>query len=218
MKRLALLPLAIILAHCGGGKEEDLTTIRFPLCDLHLIHEIRFGYNAWASWSPDGGTIAFFDPWDLSFIAPHGGEPAKAADNRSLNPHPNWCPAPGGNKLVYIDDRGPDDYNYTIYTFDLNVGEPKAIKSFEKRIQHTSWSRDGERIVFIQTAGVIQGSGISTIPAGGGYVTEIPNSQGWNNTTVVAALASPARDVVFYIEQGFDGIFRFGIVPICRRL
>ncbi|MFC2075591.1 hypothetical protein ACFLT7_00780 [candidate division KSB1 bacterium] len=212
MKRPALLPLVMILAYsCCGEKD---TTIRFPLCDLFLMYKLEHGSDAWAEWSPDGDKIAFYDPWDLSFISPHGGKPTVITDLLARSPHPNWRPTVGSDKLVFVKASGPDDYNHTICTIDLNVGEPKAIRSFVEEIGFTSWSHDGEKIVFMQTGGNEQGRGIFTIPAGGGYVTEIPNSQGWNNTRVKSAQASQARNAVIYMDQQTDGIFRLNSIDI----
>jgi Tol biopolymer transport system component len=182
------LSLALVLLACGGEDESDV--LKFTYADVHEIHLKDDAIDP--TWSPDGATIVFAWENDLWSVTPEGEEETHVTTMSGQEIYPNFSPAAGSNKLVFVNNKGPEEF--TINTLTLG-GEPEVVETFTERVTSTSFSSDGNTIVFLQYGK----KGIYTIPAAGGEAILIPNNEAWE--TVGVAQAGPSRDIIVYSAQ-----------------
>jgi len=183
----ALLALTLLFS-CG--KKEDSDILHFDNSDVYPLYNQSGATDP--SWSPDDSQVTFIYQNDLWSIPPEGGEPTQLTSMGGRELYPNWSYNPSDPELVFVNTTGPNDY--TIYRLKPG-GEPQVVQEFTGQVTSTSWSRDGTKIIFLQTGK----KGIYTIPPEGGEITQIPNDDGWE--AVEIAQGSPSRDMVVYVDQ-----------------
>ncbi len=109
-------------------------------------------------WSPSGARIAFwFMPpsvgrSDIATIARDGGEPLVITKDASTNWNPVW--SPDGKYLYFASDRS-GNMNFWRVAIDEQTGkilsEPEAVVTPSKFSGHLNFSRDGKRMIYVQT-------------------------------------------------------------------
>ncbi|HEV7745591.1 MAG TPA: protein kinase [Pyrinomonadaceae bacterium] len=110
------------------------------------------------AWSPHGSRIAFwFMPpsvgrSDIATIPRGGGEPVVITKDASTNWNPVW--SSDGKFLYFASDRS-GNMNFWRVALDEETGkvlsEPEAIVTPSKFSRHLSFSRDGKRMIYVQT-------------------------------------------------------------------
>ena len=110
------------------------------------------------AWSPGGKRIAFwFLPpkvgrRDIATIARDGGEPVVITKGAATNWNPVW--SPDGRYLYFASDRA-GNMNFWRVQIDEETGqalsEPEAIITPAKFSRHLAFSRDGKRMIYVQT-------------------------------------------------------------------
>src|SRR5688572_5049482 len=110
------------------------------------------------SWSPNGHRIAFwFMPpsagrSNIATIARGGGEVEVITNDASTNWNPVW--SPDGKFLYFASDRG-GNMSFWRVAIDEETGkvqgEPEAVSTPSTFSRHLNFSRDGRRLIYVQT-------------------------------------------------------------------
>lgn len=110
------------------------------------------------SWSPNGKRIAFwFMPpsvgrSDIGTISKDGGEIEVITKDGSTNWNPVW--SPDGKFLYFVSDRGGNTGFWRL-PIDEETGkvhgEPEAVVTPAAYSRHLNFSRDGRRLIYVQT-------------------------------------------------------------------
>ncbi|MBC7931069.1 MAG: serine/threonine-protein kinase, partial [Rubrivivax sp.] len=110
------------------------------------------------AWSPHGARIAFwFMPpsvgrSDIATIDRAGGAPVIVTKDASTNFNPVW--SPDGQFLYFASDRS-GNMNFWRVRVDEETGgvlsEPEAVVTPSKFSRHLNFSRDGKRMIYVQT-------------------------------------------------------------------
>ena len=110
------------------------------------------------SWSPNGHRIAFwFMPpsagrSDIATVARGGGEVEVITNDASTNWNPVW--SPDGKFLYFASDRGGSMSFWRVAIDEVTgkvEGEPEAVSTPSTFNRHLSFSRDGRRLIYVQT-------------------------------------------------------------------
>ncbi len=115
------------------------------------------GYATQPNWSPNGKRIAFWMPQrggrlDVATVSVSGGEPVLITSFSNTNWNPVW--SPDGRYLYFSSDRGG---NMAFWRVAINqdtgetLDEPELVATPAKFNQHLSFSRDGKRMIYVQT-------------------------------------------------------------------
>jgi hypothetical protein len=118
------------------------------------------------TWSPDGNKIAFAGIEgglsDLYSLDLRTNTVRQLTNDRYADLQPAW--APGGERLAFITDRGPDGTNFENLTFaptrlgiidtesgdNTESGDIETVRPFEGAHHHNpAWSPDGQNLYFI---------------------------------------------------------------------
>ena len=110
------------------------------------------------SWSPDGKRIAFwFMPpsvgrSDIATVSKNGGPIEILKLDGSTNWNPVW--SPDGKYLYFVSDRG-GNMGFWRVPLDTETGkpltEPEAVVTPSTFSRHLSFSRDGRKMIYVQT-------------------------------------------------------------------
>jgi Tol biopolymer transport system component len=110
------------------------------------------------AWSPSGKRIAFwFLPpsvgrRDVATISRDGGEPVIITKDAATNWNPVW--SPDGRYLYFVSDRS-GNMSFWRVAIDEDTGEalaePEVIVTPSKFSQHLAFSRDGKKMIYVQT-------------------------------------------------------------------
>jgi eukaryotic-like serine/threonine-protein kinase len=110
------------------------------------------------SWSPGGDRIAFWfmhpsaGKSDIATISRNGGEIEVITNDASTNWNPIW--SPDGKFLYFASDRG-GNMSFWRVAIDEKTGkakgEPEAVSTPATFNRHLSFSRDGRRMIYVQT-------------------------------------------------------------------
>ncbi len=134
-KRLAFVWRGDIwLAETRGGKATPLTQ--------------HVELDAYPRFSPDGKWISFSSRregnWDI-FVAPaEGGSPQRITRHAGTDIAYGW--SPNGKELVFSSKRDSPDYQ--LFTIDVRTLRLREITGDYARMNHASFSPDGEKIVY----------------------------------------------------------------------
>ncbi|MGH9941988.1 MAG: beta-propeller fold lactonase family protein, partial [Pyrinomonadaceae bacterium] len=110
------------------------------------------------SWSPHGQRIAYwFMPpnvgrSDIATIPRGGGEPVVVTKDAATNWNPVW--SPDGRFLYFASDRGGNMSFWRVAIEEATgqvLGEPEAVSTPSTFNRHLSFSRDGRRLLYVQT-------------------------------------------------------------------
>lgn len=124
-----------------------------------LRREISNVEASFPNWSPNGSRIAYWfysGPYgrrEIATIPAGGGEPVVVAKDFSVS---NWNPvwSPEGKYLYFVSSR-TGNLNFWRVRIDENSGavlsEPEAVVTPSKYSRHLSFSKDGSRMVYVQT-------------------------------------------------------------------
>ncbi|HZB45254.1 MAG TPA: protein kinase [Pyrinomonadaceae bacterium] len=110
------------------------------------------------AWSPHGQRVAFwFMPpgvgrRDIATVSRDGGDPIVVTKDASTNWNPVW--SPDGRHLYFASDRS-GNMNFWRVRVDEATGEvlsePEAVVTPSKYSRHLNFSRDGKRMIYVQT-------------------------------------------------------------------
>jgi serine/threonine protein kinase len=127
------------------------------------------------AWSPGGHRIAYwfytgtFGRRDIATIPANGGEPVVIAKDFAVS---NWNPvwSPDGNYLYFVSSKA-GNMNFWRVRIDEKTGEqlsdPEAVVTPSKYSRHLSFSRDGKRLVYVQTNDTANIQGVEFDPTAG---------------------------------------------------
>jgi eukaryotic-like serine/threonine-protein kinase len=111
------------------------------------------------SWSPNGQRIAYwFMPpnvgrSDIATVASGGGPPVLVTKDASTNWNPVW--SPDGHFLYFASDRSGNMSFWRVAVEEETgrvLGEPEAVVTPAAFNRHLSFSRDGKRLLYVQTS------------------------------------------------------------------
>jgi serine/threonine protein kinase len=111
------------------------------------------------AWSPSGKRIAYwfytaaFGRRDIATISPDGGEPVIIAKDFSVS---NWNPvwSPDGKFLYFVSSKNGSVNFWRVRideTSGASLSEPEPVVSPSKFSRHLNFSRDGKRMIYVQT-------------------------------------------------------------------
>lgn len=149
------LPLdnVLMVIPAGGGPEQEI---------------VKFERRTWAfvraSWSPDGGRLAFSGrpdpegPLRIGLIPVHGGEPEWLTA-----PEPHFVgdvtPAfsPDGSQLAFVRCEGATS-GLNVFGLSLSakyrpIGSPRQLTSFDRVALAPAWMPEGEDVLFVGERG-----------------------------------------------------------------
>jgi serine/threonine protein kinase len=134
-------------------------------------------------WSPDGSKIAYArlnesGLWDIWTVPALGGTPRKLVSNAGDSA---W--SPDGNSLAYADPA-----TRTIWIGDANGGNARALTRTESEAAHQqpSFSRDGQKIVFVRRGSGPYGE-LAWVDVSSGKVKNITDDKASVNSPVWSA-------------------------------
>ena len=153
----------IVVASFG---RDQPTTRANPGSTLNVINiasrerrEIAKIEASFPTWSPNGHRIAYWfytDTYgrrDIATIPAAGGEPVIIAKDFAVS---NWNPvwSPDGKYLYFVSSKS-GNMNFWRVQIDERTGqqlsEPEAATTPSKYSRHLSFSRDGKRLIYVQT-------------------------------------------------------------------
>jgi Tol biopolymer transport system component/serine/threonine protein kinase len=149
--RLSLGGLAIAM---GGATVYQMRDRPVPLPQLSNPVQVTsaIGVEDYASWSPDGRTLAYESNqtgnWDIWFAQiGASGSVNRTADNPGQDRYPSW--SPDGRQVAFWSDRDGGGY----YVMPALGGPPTELASapFSAEFYHSpaEWSPDGTEIAFV---------------------------------------------------------------------
>ncbi|MCO6430383.1 MAG: TolB family protein [Deltaproteobacteria bacterium] len=105
------------------------------------------GNNFFASWSPDGETIAFVSDRDgnkeIYTAAADGSNQKRVTNTKAAEDHPSWNP--DGSAIYFLSQSGKIG---NIYAYDLKEGKTRQITRFSGRNSTPKLSPDGKRLAY----------------------------------------------------------------------
>jgi eukaryotic-like serine/threonine-protein kinase len=110
------------------------------------------------AWSPSGARVAFwFMPpsvgrSDVATVPSKGGEPVVVTKDATTNWNPVW--SPDGRYLYFASDKGGSMSFWRVRVEEETgraLSEPEAVVTPSKFSRHLGFSRDGRRMIYVQT-------------------------------------------------------------------
>jgi hypothetical protein len=192
MNNVTLVLGAIILAGCGQeeiGFEEVEGGRLFPFSELR---------GAWdPAYSADGERVLFVMDGDIWTMPAGGGPPSRRSNLGTSIISPNWDPTPGSNRVCFVTNT---HVKSILMVMELDH-EPLELYSSVEEITSSSWSFDGEYIVF--TFPTWYEKGIFRVPAAGGQIEVILNKEGWQWDIITACECSHSDNSVIYASARY---------------
>lgn len=114
-------------------------------------------YALQPDWSPNGKQIAYWftesgGRRDVATIPVSGGEPTVITSTGNTNWNPVW--SPDGKFLYFASDRGGSMAFWRVAIDEETgkpLGEPETVLTPAKFNRHLAFSRDGKRLIYVQT-------------------------------------------------------------------
>ncbi len=134
-----------------------LTVVNIALGTKREIAKIEASFPAW---SPNGHRIAYwfytgtYGRRDIATMPANGGEPVVVAKDFAVS---NWNPvwSPDGKYLYFVSSKA-GNMNFWRVRIDEVTGkvlsDPEAVITPSKYSRHLSFSRDGKRMLYVQTS------------------------------------------------------------------
>jgi Tol biopolymer transport system component len=134
----------------------SLTVINIASGEKNEISKVEASFP---TWSPSGYRIAYwfytgtFGRRDIATIPAAGGEPVVIAKDFAVS---NWNPvwSPDGKYLYFVSSKS-GNMNFWRVQIDERTGqqlsEPEAATTPSKYSRHLGFSKDGKRLVYVQT-------------------------------------------------------------------
>ncbi|MFC2076677.1 TolB family protein [candidate division KSB1 bacterium] len=170
MRALCLiLLLTLSVAHCGKDEVSSLLA-DFPGGPVYLI-DAESGSSD-PSYSADGSEILYIYSSNIWTCDPSGGNNAQRSNINMQIISPNRHPD-NPNQVSLIYSNRSDDFH--LATMELD-GTPTDIYNTENRIMSSSWTRDGNYVLFLEPD---KAKGVFKVPVSGGDAELIPNEAGW---------------------------------------
>ena len=110
------------------------------------------------AWSPHGARVAFwFMPpsvgrSDVVTVPSAGGEPVVVTKDATTNWNPVW--SPDGKYLYFASDKSGSMSFWRVRVEEETgrvLSEPEAVNTLSKYSRHLGFSRDGKRLIYVQT-------------------------------------------------------------------
>jgi Tol biopolymer transport system component len=149
-----------------AGGETGLWIINVETGAKRELSKIEASFPAW---SPSGKRVAFwyytgnFARRDIATISTEGGEPITVAKDFAIS---NWNPvwSPDGKYLYFVSSKGGSMGFWRVAIDEAKgevSGEPEPVGTLSKFSRHLNFSRDGKRMIYVQTNNQanIQGAG-----------------------------------------------------------
>lgn len=142
---------------------QDIPAVRSP-SSLWIINvessEKRLlveNFSMQPAWSPGGHRIAYWTTEvggrrDIATISAAGGEPVIITDKGNTNWNPVW--SPDGKYLYFASDRGGSMAFWRVRIDEVSgkvLEEPEVVPTPANFNRHLSFSRDGKRMIYVQT-------------------------------------------------------------------
>jgi len=196
-------PAVLLLVSLNGCSEKEAAYEPEPGGRMYCINEKTDCYEP--RYSPDGSRVLFVYANDLWTMPGTGGEAVKRSDVGKAIRSPGWRPGPGSKTVCFIARETPD--KFTIMAMELD-GSPREVYTSSSEIRNTSWSSDGEWIVFQEPS---RGKGVFKVPAAGGDPELIGNNSGWE-TVLSCRCAIHSNTVLYSVSTGkAHYVYRLGI-------
>ena len=139
-----------------AGGEQGLWIINLETGARREISKTEASFPAW---SPSGKRIAFwfytgtFGRRDIATISASGGEPIIVAKDFAVS---NWNPvwSPDGRFLYFVSSKGGNMNFWRVAVDETSgavSGEPEPVVAPAKYSRHLNFSRDGKRMIYVQT-------------------------------------------------------------------
>ena len=124
-----------------------------------LRRELTNAEASFPSWSPNGHRISYwfytgtYGRRDIATISAGGGEPVIVAKDLAVS---NWNPvwSPDGKYLYFVSSK-VGTMNFWRVRIDERTGqvsgEPEAVVTPSKYSRHPTFSKDGKRMIYVQT-------------------------------------------------------------------
>ncbi len=141
--RSSAAPWGLTIVNVGNGSRRELTDAEasFP------------------NWSPNGHRIAYwfysgaFGRRDIATVSTAGGEPVIVAKDFAVS---NWNPvwSPDGKYLYFVSSKAGNMSFWRVPIDEMSgevSGEPETVGTPSKYSRHLGFSRDGKRLLYVQT-------------------------------------------------------------------
>ena len=138
----------------GKRNPSELTVINIDTGQTRILID---GFVSQPSWSPHGQRIAYWVTQsggrrDVATISAGGGEPIMVTGFAGTNWNPVW--SPDGKFLYFASDRGGSMAFWRVPIDEATgkvLGEPEIVQTPAKYNRHLAFSRDGKRLIYVQT-------------------------------------------------------------------
>lgn len=152
----------IVISEAGRDlpdvRNNEPSELRIVNVETGALRVLTRGDAMQPAWSPSGERIAYWymppsaGRRDIATIPLAGGAPVVVTKDGTTNWNPVW--SPNGRYLYYASDRG-GNMNFWRVAIDEKSGqvlsEPEAVVTPSKYSRHLGFSRDGKRMIYVQT-------------------------------------------------------------------
>jgi Tol biopolymer transport system component len=192
-----LIPLLLLTA-TAGCDNPDVLRKRFRVLG-GTIRQVTMGGGGHPDWSVLSDRIAYVYRGQVWSIKPDGEEELQLTDHPGEASFPRW--RPGGGELAFAYDDPDGETSLWL----LTGGVPSVILRELRPITALCWSRDGDRLYFVQESSP---EGIEYTDTDGSNRGMVVNPLNWGKVLSVRAFHN--SDDLLYVE------FRGGVYNLFR--